>query len=185
MNHEPALKKSTQVAVGGVSAALCLILMFMTGMIPFSSYLLPAAAGVVLVAVSAEMGVASALLVYVAVALLSLLIVPDQEAKLLFILFLGYYPMLKPYLERLPKLVAILAKLALFNVIILLFYYMTLYVLGIPDILDGWGDFGKYTGYVVAAIANFTFIMYDFLLSQVLYIYKNWLRKRLLRNLVP
>ena len=41
-------KKSTQVALGGLAAALCTLLMFLTGMIPFATYALPAAAGIVL-----------------------------------------------------------------------------------------------------------------------------------------
>ena len=39
------MKKSEQVALCGVVAALCTLLMFMTGMFPFSTYALPALAG--------------------------------------------------------------------------------------------------------------------------------------------
>ena len=38
--------KSTQVAVGGMASGLCLLLMFMTGMVPFSEYAFPAFAGI-------------------------------------------------------------------------------------------------------------------------------------------
>ena len=55
--------KSTQVAVGGMASGLCLLLMFMTGMIPFSEYSLPTLAGLVLIAVSEEMGSSTALIV--------------------------------------------------------------------------------------------------------------------------
>ncbi len=178
------MKKSTQVAIGGLSAALCLLMMFMTGLVPFSSYLFPAMAGIVLIAVADEMGVKTALLVYAVVSVLAILIVPDQEAKLLFILFLGYYPMLKPVLEKLPRLFSFFIKLAVFNGIIVAFYYITLYILGIPDILEGWGDLGKYTIYAALGMANFTFIMYDFLLTQVLQIYRGWFRPKILRKIV-
>ena len=120
------MKKSTQVAIGGLSAALCLLMMFMTGLVPFSSYLFPAMAGIVLIAVADEMGVKTALLVYAVVSVLAILIVPDQEAKLLFILFLGYYPMLKPVLEKLPRLFSFFIKLAVFNGIIVAFYGMSM-----------------------------------------------------------
>ena len=56
-------KKSTQVALGGLAAALCTLLMFLTGMIPFATYALPAAAGIVLVAVVVENGASTAALV--------------------------------------------------------------------------------------------------------------------------
>ena len=83
-------RKSTQVAIGGVAAALCLILMFCTGLVPFATYALPALSGVVLIAVVAEMGWRTAMVVYAAVALLSVGIVPDREAAMLFIFFFGY-----------------------------------------------------------------------------------------------
>ena len=54
-----------------------------TGLIPFSSYVFPAFAGIVLIAVSEENGVRTALMVYLSVSLLSLFLIPDQEAKLL------------------------------------------------------------------------------------------------------
>lgn len=178
------LKKSTQVALGGLSAALCLLMMFMTGLVPFSSYVFPSAAGIVLIAVFTEMGGATATLVYVVVSFLSILIVPDREAVLLFIMLLGYYPMLKSKIERLPRPLAYLVKFMLFNGVIIAFYYVTLYVLGIPDLLEGWGDFGRYTAYVSLVLVDFTLFMYDFLLTQMLRIYTAWFRPKILRKII-
>ena len=48
------MKKSEQVALCGVVAALCTLLMFMTGMFPFSTYALPALAGLLMVTVAVE-----------------------------------------------------------------------------------------------------------------------------------
>lgn len=72
-------KKSTQVALGGLAAALCTLLMFLTGMIPFATYALPAAAGIVLVAVVVENGASTAALVYGAASILALFVVPDGK----------------------------------------------------------------------------------------------------------
>ena len=49
-------KKSSQIAVGGLSASLCLVLMLTSAIIPFGTYALPAAAGMALIPVAAEMG---------------------------------------------------------------------------------------------------------------------------------
>ena len=46
--------KSSQVAIGGMASGLCLLLMFLTGMIPFSEYACPTFAGLVLIAVAEE-----------------------------------------------------------------------------------------------------------------------------------
>ena len=178
------MKKSTQVALGGLCAALCLLMMFMTGLIPFSTYVFPAFAGIVLIAVREENGVKTAMLVYVATSLLALLVVPDREAVMLFIMLLGYYPMLKPRVERLPKLLAYPVKLVLFNGVVVAFYYVMLYLFGVPDLLEGWGDFGRYTILVILAMVNFTLLMYDYLLTQMLRIYLGWFRPKILRKIV-
>ena len=88
-------KKSGQVALGGIATGMCIALMFATGMIPFSYYALPALAGLVLIAVREENGLSTALIVFAAVSLLSVFVVPIKEAALLFIAFFGYYPILQ------------------------------------------------------------------------------------------
>ena len=128
------MKKSTQVAIGGLASALCLLMMFMTGLIPFSTYCFPAFAGIVLIAVAEENGPRTAVMVYVATSFLALLIVPDREAVMLFIMLLGYYPTLKPYIEKWGKLGGTIAKLLLFNGMVVAFYYVMLYIFGVPDI---------------------------------------------------
>lgn len=176
--------KSTQVAIGGVAAALCLLLMFCTGLVPFATYALPALSGVVLVAVVAEMGWRTAMVVYAAVALLSLGIVPDREAAMLFIFFFGYYPVIKGLLERLPtKILQIAVKFVLFNVAIVLSYLVIIYVLGIPDILESFGDFGRWSALVLLGMGNVVFWVYDFALSNIVIVYHQWFRPRFLRKL--
>ena len=71
--------KSSQVAIGGMASGLCLLLMFLTGMIPFSEYACPTFAGLVLIAVAEEMGRKTAFIVYGATALLSLLAGGQQQ----------------------------------------------------------------------------------------------------------
>ena len=93
------LKKSSQVALGGVVASLCILLMLMTGFFPFLTYAAPAAAGFLLIAVIVDCGYRWAMLVYLVVALLSIFVVPDKQAAMIFV-FLGYYPVLKDYLDH-------------------------------------------------------------------------------------
>ena len=178
------MKKSTQVALGGLSSALCLLLMFMTGLIPFSSYIFPALAGIVLISVREENGLKTALLVYAATSLLALLIIPDREAVMMYIMLLGYYSLAKPWIERLARPLSILFNLLLFNIVVVAFYYVMLFVFGVPDMLEGWGDFGRYTVAVILVIVNFTLFMYDYLLTQALHIYRGWFRPKILRKII-
>ena len=159
-------RKSTQVAIGGVAAALCLLLMFCTGLVPFATYALPA------------------MVVYAAVALLSLGIVPDREAAMLFIFFFGYYPVITGLIQRLPTMVLqLVIKFVLFNVAMILSYLIIIYVLGIPDILESFGDFGKYSALVLLGMGNVVFAVYDFALSNIVDVYHCWFRPKFLRKL--
>ena len=177
-------KKSTQVALGGLASALCLLLMFMTGMIPFATYALPAAAGIVLIAVVRENGRKAATLVYTTVSLLSIFVVPDREAALLFIFFFGYYPILKGIMERIHfKPVVLVLKFLLFNVAVVAAYWVIVNVLGIPDIMESFGDFGKYSALVILGMGNVVFAVYDFALSNLVWAYENWFRPKVLRKM--
>ena len=158
--------------------------LFMTGLIPFSSYIFPALAGIVLISVREENGLKTALLVYAATSLLALLIIPDREAVMMYIMLLGYYPLAKPWIERLARPLSILFKLLLFNIVVVAFYYVMLFVFGVPDMLEGWGDFGRYTVAVILVIVNFTLFMYDYLLTQALHIYRGWFRPKILRKII-
>ena len=62
------IKKSTQVAMGGIASALCLLLMILT-IIPIATYTMPALAGMVLIVVVIENGYSTAWMVYAAVGL--------------------------------------------------------------------------------------------------------------------
>lgn len=176
-------KKSTRIALGGMFSALCLVLMFMTGMIPFATYAIPAAAGVMLLPVMEEVGTQTAVLVYVAVSVLSVFIVPDREAAMMFVAFFGYYPILKQYLDRIPlRLPRVACKLAIFNAMIIAGYYMIIVLLGMPDIAADMGDFGKYSAAVLLGCGNLVFIIYDFALVKYYRLYVGWFKPRFLRR---
>ncbi len=175
------VRKSSQVAMGGLAAALCLLLMFMTGMIPFATYALPALAGVVLIAVVAENGYKTALVVYAAVALLFIVVVPDREAALMFIFFFGYYPVIKGQIEKLQFApLRLLVKYLLFNLSMVLAYLIIIHVLGIAEILDDLGDFGKYSPYIILGLGNVVFAVYDYALTNIIYVYHHWFRVKFL-----
>lgn len=107
---------SYKVAVGGVVSALCLTLMFLTGVFPLLSMAIPIYAGALMIVVAREVSTSWAFAAYCAVSLLSLFLTPDKEASTLFIMFFGYYPIILPWLDKIKfKLLRICCKLAVFN----------------------------------------------------------------------
>ena len=176
-------RKSTQVAMGGVAAGLCLLLMFLTTMIPFAEYALPAMAGIVLIAVVVENGAKSAVVVYAAVSLMSMILVPRPEVAMLFAFFFGYYPILQFRLDEIrPRILRYPVKFIIFNAAVILAYFLIISLFGITDILDDFGDFGQYSALVLLALGNVFFGVYDFAVSNLRYVYIHWFRPRFLRK---
>ena len=94
-------RKSTPagaIALGGVLAAVSVIIMGLGGMIPVATYVCPAIVILVLQMVLLLCGRKIAWAWYGVVAILSALMSPDKEAAFVFV-FMGYYPILKPWMD--------------------------------------------------------------------------------------
>lgn len=117
------MKQSSKTAFGGILTALSVVLMFLTGVIPFLTFALPALAGALLILIVMEIGSKWALCVYAAVSILSLLVVADKEAAMMYAAFFGYYPVIKSFLEsKLPRVFEWIVKFLIFNAAMVLAY---------------------------------------------------------------
>lgn len=176
-------KLAFRISLGGIITAVCLFLMFCTGMFPMLDYTIPAFAGFLMVIMIVETGAKWAFVTYAAVSVLCFLMTPNYEASLLFILFMGYYPILKFYLDRLgKKTLSWLIKYAVFNAAIIVFYFVFNYLITSVDLLEGMEMFGKYALLVMWLGANVFFLIYDIVLGQLIDLYVNWFRKKILRR---
>jgi hypothetical protein len=148
--------------------------------LPISEMGLPALAGAVLIPIILEIGVKWGWMSYACVALLSLLITPSMEAKVLFIAFFGYYPVLKALIERLRKIwLEWIIKLAVFNLTMIGAYWIMLTFLGLPA--DSFEIFGLDLPFVILAIGNVAFVLYDIALTGVITTYLRVLQPKLAR----
>ncbi len=179
MNNKLAFK----IALGGVISSLCLMFMFCSGLFPMFDYTIPTFSGFLMVIMIVETSAAWAFTTYVAVSFLALLITPNLQCSLLFVIFMGYYPILKYYLDRLKnRILAWVIKFAVFNAAVLLFYFLFQFVFMTEDLLEGMEKFGEYAKVILLVGANLFFILYDHLVGQLTDIYVNWFRKRILRR---
>lgn len=177
------MKKSEQVALCGVVAALCTLLLFMTGMFPFSTYALPALAGLLMVTVAVETGPSWAFTLFAAVSLLSFIMTPDKEAMLMFTAFFGHYPITKMLIERLHiRPLRVLLKLLCFNICVVASYLIIIFVFRMPDVLTEFGEFGKYSVYILLGLGNILFVVYDIAITNVTRAYLGWFRPKFLRR---
>ena len=135
--------------------------MFITGFIPLLVYVLPAAAGIVLIPVCVECEVGFGLLTYFATSILSLFLTPDKEAAVIFAMFFGFYPVLKSALRKIHPVLQIIMKIIIFNVSFILSYWLLINVLGIVTFEDMFGDFGRYGAAILLLLGNLAFFIYD------------------------
>lgn len=153
---------SYRVALGGIVSALCLLTMFLAGIIAPLYIVFPMIAGCLMMIIAVEVSRGWAMLTYISVSLLSLLVTFDKEAALLFILFFGHYPILRMYLQKIRfGLLRKALKFLIFNGCILAYFWITVYIFGLDQMLEEMGDFGKYGGFIMLAMADAIFILYD------------------------
>ncbi len=176
-------KNSFKVSLGGIVTAVCLVLMFMTSFMPLLVYTIPAVAGVLMAVIVIEISKKWAILSYISVGLLSFLITPDKEAAVLFVLFLGYYPILKSVIERIkPFLFEWIVKLVIFNVAIITAYYVIINIFGIVDMLTEFEEFGRWAIPLILLMANVVFVVYDIAITRLITSYISWFRPKFLRK---
>lgn len=146
------------MALGGVMAALAVVIMSLGGMIPVATYVCPMLCMLLLSVVLGSCGSRTAWAWYGAVALLSLLMGPDKEAAAVFT-FLGYYPILRPILEK-TKL-KWLWKGLLFNGAILSVYWLLIHLMGMAAVGEEFRELGAVMLAALLLMGNLTFFLLD------------------------
>ena len=152
------------VALGGVTAALALVIMCMGGLIPVATYVCPMLCAIILSFVLHLCGKRIAWAWYGVVSILSALLGPDKEAAAVFV-FLGYYPILKPRMDRLP--LAPVWKLLLFNIAVLLMYAVLIRILGMEQLVSEAREMGTVLLIVMLILGNATFALLDLVLKRL------------------
>ena len=150
------------MALGGVLAALAVVIMSLGTLIPVATYVCPMLCAIVLKLVLTACGKRTAWAWYGAVAVLSMLLAPDKEAAAVFA-FIGYYPIVKPALDR--KKLPWLWKGLLFNAAILLMYWLLMHLLGMDQIAEEFEGLGVAMTAVMLVLGNVTFFLLDRLLG--------------------
>lgn len=150
--------RSKPVALGGILAALAVVIMSLGTMIPIATYAAPLLCILLGNFVFKSCGKTIAWAWYGAVAILGLLLAPDKEAAMVFV-FLGDYPILRPWFHR--KKLSWLWKGLYFNGTVLILYWLLLSVLGLET-----GDMGMVVTLVLLALGNLVFFLFDKILER-------------------
>ena len=126
------MKKTSKIALSAVFAALSVALMALVSIIPNLELALPAISGLFVAVIVIEVDKKWALGVWAAVSVLSLIVVPNKAAAIIYAVFFGYYPVLKSVLEsKTPCAVEYIIKILTFSVVMSLSYFLMVKFMGI------------------------------------------------------
>lgn len=156
------MKKSYAVALGGVFAALAVVIMTLGGMIPVATYISPVLCMLLLRFVNASCGSRIGWTWYAAVGILSLLLSPDKEAAAVFAA-IGYYPIVKYRFDKIPA--SWLVKVVYFNAVTVVLYWILLYLVGMTQIIADFEGIGIWGMAAALVLGNVCFFLVDRLLQ--------------------
>ncbi|MBE6653796.1 MAG: hypothetical protein E7610_10360 [Ruminococcaceae bacterium] len=128
-----------------------------------------------------------ALLSYAVTGILGVVLMPQSMAAWMFLGLTGYYPLIKNKLDRLPRILAWISKLALLTVVMMgylaLFHFVVLGGEGsfVDSFLAGFGEAegGAVMAWAVVGLSVFSYVLFDLLIDRLLILYYLRWQKRL------
>lgn len=160
-----------RMATCAMMTALSVVLMLIGGILELGMYACPLFLSLAYIPIGEKYGRNYHFLLYVAVAILCFLLVPNWEENLMFAGFFGWYPIVRPALQKLPKPLRWGVKLLLFNGAVIAIEWLLMTLIA-PEVMGG------VLLWILLVLGNVTFFAYDCLIPRT-----NVLMKRLIRHL--
>ena len=169
------MKNSKIIAYSGVATALSVVMLFLGSIFWVLGYTMPLVASLVMIILLDSISQKSALLTFISTSIISFILLNDKECVLLYVLFFGYYPLIRDKINDIkPKFLSYLLKFITFNAAMVLTQILCVYVFGIPfdDMLGKWGIV------LFVLCLNLVFVVFDKLYTLLLRLYKIKLKKK-------
>lgn len=165
-------KNARKIAVAALMSALGVVMLYVGSIITVLDLTTIAAASMLIVFAVIELGGAFPWLIWTVTGLLSLLLLPNKEVSMFYLLFGGPYPIFKAMFERLHPIVSWILKLSFFNTSLLLIVTAVAYILHVPETEL---DFRL----VLFLVGNAVFVLYDVASTKIIAFYLVKLRRML------
>ena len=160
------------LALCSVLSALGVILIYLGSVFDVLDMSMAVLASLTVIVLVIECGGAYPWLVYAVTSILSLILVPNKASVLSYAFFMGFYPIVKEKIERIPlRLVRFVVKLAVFNACMVLIWWLAQLMIG--------GMTFDMPVFVVLLLLNVIFVFYDYALSVMITAYLRIWRKKL------
>lgn len=170
------MKNSTKITFSAIMAAMATAFMLLS-YFPYLTYAIPAISGLFIMVIVIEINRKWALMAYLASAILVFLMA-EPESKLMYIGFLGYYPILKALIDGFRKpIIEWVIKIAVFNIAVILIYFIFSSIFSLS--FEDFGVLGKYGALILLIIGNAVFVLYDIAVSRMAMLYMGMLHSRI------
>ena len=140
--------------------ALTVVLMILGAVLELGMYACPLLAGVFFILVGEKYGRKYHVMLYAVSAVLCFLLVPNIEQNLIFAGFFGWYPIIRPSLQKLPKILSWIVKFGIFNGVVLAIEWLVMRIL-VPEAV------GSAILWVLLILGNITFLFYDLMIPRM------------------
>lgn len=163
--------------------ALSVVILSLSNFIPILAYASPLFAGLLLIGVIDELGEKWGWMAWAAVSLLALVLLADKETAAFYI-FTGFYPMLKPKLEKIkPKLLRIAVKLTVFSAVIGLMYALLIFIFRLDTVLSDFRAAGMILNMISFIVLILILMIYDMLIEKMRILYNKRIKPKIKINL--
>ena len=168
------MRQTKKLTLSAILVAISVVIMVLGGVISVLDLSMSALASLIVAFAYIEIGSPYTWLIWLATTVLSAVIFPGSLLWVSYLVAFGVYPILKGYIERLPRPFWILVKLAFANAAIWLMIAGSRLVLGLPlfDTQSKWIKIGLYL------FLNVVFFAYDLCITACVRFYMEKLRHR-------
>ena len=176
--------KTKKMTASALLAAMGVALMFLGSLIETLDLTMAAMASFFCIFAVIEFGSTYSWLIYAVTGILTVVLMPHSMVGWFYLLFFGYYPILKEKFERLKRPVAWMVKLIVLNIALIISIILASYVFYGGNIFEafvlmfGAEDWGIYAAAGIYALLNIVFIIYDIALTRLISLYLFRLRQR-------
>ena len=173
-------KKTKRLAVSAVLCALGVVLLGFGAIIEVLDITASMLASLILIPIILCYGNGYATMAFAVTAVLSVILMPHSFSPWMYLGLMGYYPMIKSKLDRLPRWIAYFLKAVLLIAVLLLYFIMFYFLMmrGVGSLTDAFtlafGEEGDshWVGWATVALAFISFFAYDLLIDKLLILYR-------------
>lgn len=173
MNMRERSERTRRLAMCAMMSALGIVVLYLGSVIEVLDISMAVIASVFVIFAVIEYGKAAPWAIYGVTGILSAILLPQKLPAAMYILFFGFYPIIKARIEKLRSRLAQWAiKEVVFNVCLIVLMLISRYMLYLDA--DGLFVFEA----VFFLLANGTFVIYDIALTRLISLYIFRLRKK-------